>query len=166
MVAFLSQLPKASKAVVFISTCDGVDYFHRLFTTARPIRRSKDGGGGDGGSFFGPGRKVLRMHGKVEPAERNRATRDFAESAGGCILLATDVAARGLNLPGADWIVQYDPPSSESDYVHRSGRVSSFKYISPPPPFRRRARPDYPNFSNAPPRRPPAPATPAMPSSS
>lgn len=40
------------------------------------------------------------------------------------ILFATDVAARGLNLPGVDWIVQYDPPCETADYIHRAGRTA------------------------------------------
>jgi ATP-dependent RNA helicase DDX31/DBP7 len=38
--------------------------------------------------------------------------------------LATDVAARGLNLHEVDWIVQYDPPGEVADYVHRAGRAA------------------------------------------
>jgi len=40
------------------------------------------------------------------------------------ILLTTDVSARGLNLKGVDWAVQYDPPCEIADYVHRVGRVA------------------------------------------
>lgn len=39
-------------------------------------------------------------------------------------MLATDVAARGLNLQDCDWTIQYDPPAEISDYVHRAGRVA------------------------------------------
>lgn len=40
------------------------------------------------------------------------------------VLLCTDVAARGLNLPAVDWIVQFDPPSETREYVHRVGRTA------------------------------------------
>jgi superfamily II DNA/RNA helicase len=39
-------------------------------------------------------------------------------------LLCTDVAARGLDMPDVDWIVQYDPPSEMTEYVHRIGRTA------------------------------------------
>lgn len=40
------------------------------------------------------------------------------------ILLCTDVAARGLDLPNIYWIIQYDPPGAVPDYVHRIGRAA------------------------------------------
>ena len=40
------------------------------------------------------------------------------------ILFSTDVAARGLDIPGVDWIIQYDCPTDEEDYLHRSGRTA------------------------------------------
>jgi len=40
------------------------------------------------------------------------------------VLLCTDVAARGLNFPAVDWIVQFDPPSETREYVHRIGRTA------------------------------------------
>ena len=35
------------------------------------------------------------------------------------ILFCTDVAARGLDIPEVDWIVQYDPPDDPREYIHR-----------------------------------------------
>ena len=40
------------------------------------------------------------------------------------LLLCTDVAARGLNLPKVDWIAQFDPPHEVREYVHRVGRTA------------------------------------------
>ena len=49
--------------------------------------------------------------------------RAFCDGTSG-ILLCTDVAARGLDMPDVDWIVQYDPPSEITEYVHRIGRTA------------------------------------------
>lgn len=39
-------------------------------------------------------------------------------------MLCTDVAARGLDIPKVDWIVQYDPPDDPREYIHRVGRTA------------------------------------------
>ena len=40
------------------------------------------------------------------------------------ILSCQDVAARGLDLPSVDWIVQFNPPVTAEEYVHRVGRTA------------------------------------------
>ena len=54
--------------------------------------------------------------------ERTEAYLEFGRAAEG-ILLCTDVAARGLDLPQVDCIVQVDPPEEIDDYTHRVGRT-------------------------------------------
>ena len=38
--------------------------------------------------------------------------------------MCTDIAARGLDIRGVDWVVQYDPPESIKEYIHRVGRAA------------------------------------------
>lgn len=144
------------KVVVFMSTCDAVDFHHDLFRRAvwpgdaTPSTEMAGGGDGDanrnnvhGGEtedsnkkmkkpegnrvmdseFFGPGCLVKRLHGNVPQNERQATYRAFGASVSG-VLICTDVAARGLDLPTVDWILQYDPPAETADYVHRVGRTA------------------------------------------
>merc|ERR1712066_1221398 len=55
--------------------------------------------------------------------KRRLAFNEF-RNAKSAILLCTDVAARGLDIPEVDWIVQYDPPEDAKTYIHRVGRTA------------------------------------------
>ena len=66
---------------------------------------------------------VLAIHGKQKQAKRTSTFFEFCNSSKG-ILICTDVAARGLDIPAVDWIIQYDPPDDCSEYIHRVGRTA------------------------------------------
>ncbi|KAI8343497.1 P-loop containing nucleoside triphosphate hydrolase protein [Chlamydoabsidia padenii] len=80
--------------------------------------------GGDlQGNDNGDGVSVYRLHGDLEQHIRTSTFSTFSEASSG-VLLCTDVAARGLDLPNVDCIIQYDPPTDMKDYVHRVGRTA------------------------------------------
>ncbi|PKY17394.1 DEAD-domain-containing protein [Rhizophagus irregularis] len=66
---------------------------------------------------------VLSLHGKQKQTKRTNTFFEFINAQHG-ILLCTDVAARGLDIPAVDWIIQYDPPDDPRDYIHRVGRTA------------------------------------------
>ena len=68
--------------------------------------------------------EFLKLHGSMKQKDRMDVFKAFRESTSGGVLFCTDVAARGLDLPQVDWIVQYNPPTSNADYVHRVGRTA------------------------------------------
>jgi len=70
----------------------------------------------------GEGIRALAIHGDKSQREREYALRSFRQKKVD-ILVATDVAARGLDIPNVLWVIQYDLPSTIDDYVHRIGRT-------------------------------------------
>ena len=69
------------------------------------------------------GIKAGVLHGDLAQNARLRALRDFREDGLG-VLVATDVAARGLDVDGIDVVLHYDPPEDHTAYLHRSGRTA------------------------------------------
>merc|ERR1740122_619135 len=68
------------------------------------------------------GWKVTSVHGDKSQAARQKAVDDF--KAGKVpILIATDIAARGLDIPGVDLVINFSFPLTIEDYVHRIGRT-------------------------------------------
>ncbi len=66
---------------------------------------------------------ALALHGDRSQAERNHAIASFR--AGDVpVLVATDVAARGIHVDHVDLVLQLDPPTDPKDYTHRSGRTA------------------------------------------
>ncbi|ORY86416.1 P-loop containing nucleoside triphosphate hydrolase protein [Protomyces lactucae-debilis] len=66
---------------------------------------------------------VLDLHGKQKQQKRTNTFFEFCNAKSGT-LICTDVAARGLDIPAVDWIVQFDPPDDPRDYIHRVGRTA------------------------------------------
>jgi len=69
------------------------------------------------------GVKAAAIHGDLRQTNRERALADFS-SGKLPVLVATDVAARGLHIDGVDVVIHYDPPEDEKAYLHRSGRTA------------------------------------------
>ncbi|KXJ96531.1 ATP-dependent RNA helicase HAS1 [Microdochium bolleyi] len=91
------------KVIVFFSSCACVDYHSELLNYIDL--------------------PVLALHGKQKQQKRTNTFFEFVNAKQG-ILICTDVAARGLDIPAVDWIVQFDPPDDPRDYIHRVGRTA------------------------------------------
>jgi superfamily II DNA/RNA helicase len=63
------------------------------------------------------------LHGNLAQSARARALAAFASGAVP-VLVATDIAARGIHVEGIDLVVHYDPPTETKAYLHRSGRTA------------------------------------------
>jgi superfamily II DNA/RNA helicase len=93
----------ASKVLVFVRTKRGAD---RL---VEQLQRE--------------GVRAAAIHGDLRQSSREKALLDFT-SAKLPVLVATDVAARGLDIEDVDVVVHYDPPEDHKAYLHRSGRTA------------------------------------------
>jgi superfamily II DNA/RNA helicase len=69
------------------------------------------------------GIRVGALHGGKSQAVRTRTLAEFREASTG-VLVATDVAARGLHVDGVSLVVHVDPPGDSKDYLHRAGRTA------------------------------------------
>ncbi|KKY32606.1 putative atp-dependent rna helicase has1 [Diaporthe ampelina] len=102
LFSFLKKMAK-KKIIVFFSSCNSVKYFAELL------------------NFIDL--PVLHLHGKMKQQARTNTFFEFCNATQGT-LICTDVAARGLDIPAVDWIVQFDPPDDPRDYIHRVGRTA------------------------------------------
>ncbi|PIA28530.1 hypothetical protein AQUCO_06900061v1 [Aquilegia coerulea] len=93
----------SKKVMVFFSSCNSVKYHSDLLNYIKM--------------------DCFDIHGKQKQQKRTSTFFDFCKAEKG-ILLCTDVAARGLDIPSVDWIVQYDPPDEPKEYIHRVGRTA------------------------------------------
>lgn len=71
------------------------------------------------------GYKAAVLSGDVPQEKRQRLLNDFQEDKVN-LMIATDVAARGLHIPAVSHIINYDLPQDSEDYVHRIGRTARF----------------------------------------
>lgn len=102
LFTFLKKNRK-KKLMVFFSSCKSVKYHYELLNYIDL--------------------PVLAIHGRQKQNKRTTTFFQFCNADSG-ILLCTDVAARGLDIPEVDWIVQYDPPDDPKEYIHRVGRTA------------------------------------------
>jgi ATP-dependent RNA helicase DDX10/DBP4 len=70
-----------------------------------------------------PGVSLLHLHGKQKQTLRQSITQKFS-SANHAYLFCTDIAARGLDFPLVDWVIQLDCPEDVDTYIHRVGRTA------------------------------------------
>ena len=91
------------KVMVFFSSCNSVKYHAELLNYIDI--------------------PVSDIHGKQKQQRRTTTFFEFCKAERG-VLLCTDVAARGLDIPDVDWIIQFDPPDDPKEYIHRVGRTA------------------------------------------
>jgi ATP-dependent RNA helicase DDX31/DBP7 len=71
-----------------------------------------------------PGVQIFRLHGSLQQSTRTGTLLAFTKCSQPAVLVCTDVASRGLDLPHVDLVIEYDPPFSRDDHLHRIGRTA------------------------------------------
>ena len=97
-----------TKALVFMSSCKQVRFTYETFRRLHP------------------GVPLLHLHGKQKQSLRASITQKFSV-ANHAYLFCTDIAARGLDFPLVDWVIQLDCPEDVDTYIHRVGRTARFE---------------------------------------
>ncbi|XP_056361094.1 probable ATP-dependent RNA helicase DDX31 isoform X2 [Oenanthe melanoleuca] len=124
LAAFILQkckFEKRHKMIIFFSSCEQVEFYHELL--GKVLSGGSESEQPGHSSLSSVNLHFLRLHGDMEQEERTEVFQEFLKSKTG-ILLCTDVAARGLDLPQVTWIVQYNAPASPAEYIHRIGRTA------------------------------------------
>lgn len=100
----------ASRFIIYFATCARVDYFCRVLP-----------------SLISPHVKLFSLHGHSQPVACMKALASFpsfhATPSAPAVSLATDVTARGLDIPDVDVVLQFDPPSDPKSFSPRCGRT-------------------------------------------
>ncbi|KAK5165048.1 ATP-dependent RNA helicase dbp7 [Saxophila tyrrhenica] len=68
--------------------------------------------------------QLFRLHGSLQQSTRTSTLLAFTKCTDASVLVCTDVASRGLDLPNIDLVIEYDPPFSKDDHLHRVGRTA------------------------------------------
>ncbi|KAL9657715.1 hypothetical protein ABK040_005068 [Willaertia magna] len=93
------------KMIVFCSTKAAVEYVTTVLTEFNVI-------------------KVTQLSGNMDQKKRSDIFFEYMEEKSPGILVATNVASRGLDFPNVDLVIQFDIPEQPSDFFHRSGRTA------------------------------------------
>ena len=96
------------KTIVFISSCKQVKFVYEAFRRLRP------------------GVPLMALYGRQKQLKRVAIYEDFCRKKA-AILFCTDIAARGLDFPAIDWVVQLDCPEDANTYIHRVGRTARYE---------------------------------------
>ncbi|XP_015437569.1 PREDICTED: probable ATP-dependent RNA helicase DDX10 [Dufourea novaeangliae] len=96
------------KVIVFFSSCKQVKYVYEVFCRLRP------------------GISLLALYGTLHQLRRMEIYETFCKKQF-AVLFATDIAARGLDFPAVNWVVQMDCPEDANAYIHRAGRTARFQ---------------------------------------
>ncbi|KAL1917601.1 uncharacterized protein VTP21DRAFT_3994 [Calcarisporiella thermophila] len=105
-----SERNKNYKFIVYFSTCASVDYCFKIFSKLPQLKEFS----------------IHSLHGQMDAKRRTATYNAFTAlpPSHPAILVCTDVASRGLDIPDVDYVIQFDPPQDPKSFAHRCGRTA------------------------------------------
>ncbi|EER38339.1 ATP-dependent RNA helicase DBP7 [Histoplasma capsulatum H143] len=140
-----SRKGSVMKTIIFVSCADSVDFHFEVFSRQDSDNKSGEkeakttkasppdtkpasihGTIAKSTAFSNPTNPVTiyKLHGSLPQHIRTSTLSAFSRQSEAAVLICTDVAARGLDLPNVDFVVEYDPAFSSDDHLHRIGRTA------------------------------------------
>lgn len=107
LFSFLKSHTK-QKILIFVSSIKQVRYTYQAF---KALKLSTN---------------LFELHGKQHQNKRTAIYYQFVEKRQ-AVLICTDIAARGVDFPAVDWVIQLDAPEDKNTYIHRVGRTARYK---------------------------------------
>ncbi|AIO02012.1 ATP-dependent RNA helicase, putative [Leishmania panamensis] len=107
LVEFLAS-HKDEKVLVYAMTCASVEWLYEALATVL---------------WKDDADNVFALHGQMKLEKRQKVHRQVTKRSR-CVLVCTDVASRGLDIPKVGVVVQYDPPVDPNTFIHRIGRTA------------------------------------------
>ncbi|CAG8646310.1 2039_t:CDS:10 [Funneliformis mosseae] len=110
LIRIINQEAIAKKYIVYFATCACVDYFYKILSRVQQLK----------------GASIHSLHGQMDTKRRTATYHSFLNTptTSKALLLCTDVAARGLDMPDVDYVIQMDPPQDPKVFSHRCGRTA------------------------------------------
>ncbi|BAO42297.1 ATP-dependent rRNA helicase SPB4 [Kluyveromyces marxianus] len=99
------------KCIVYFPTCISVTYFYAFINYLKSI------------DLITEDISIFSLHGKLQTQSRMKTLNSFTTSLKNSVLFTTDVAARGIDIPDVDLVIQLDPPTDSDIFIHRCGRT-------------------------------------------
>ncbi|PGH19553.1 hypothetical protein AJ80_03889 [Polytolypa hystricis UAMH7299] len=140
------------KVIVFVSCADSVEFYFEVFTRQDASENKTNSSKSNANDESNPSTatkassttqpahstianatafsttsnpvKIHKLHGSLPQHVRTSTLSAFAKEREAAVLVCTDVAARGLDLPNVDFVIEYDPAFSVEDHMHRIGRTA------------------------------------------
>jgi ATP-dependent RNA helicase DDX31/DBP7 len=113
------------KAIVFISCADSVDFHYELLRAAPASLTTTTVA--EAAYITSPANtkiSLFKLHGSLAQPVRTATLASFKTATDPCVLITTDIASRGLDVPAVELVIEYDPAFSVADHVHRIGRTA------------------------------------------